>query len=33
MIEQFKEYLDNGEYVTCLSMDTSKAFDCVFPIA
>ena len=32
MIEHFKKSLDNGEYVACLSMDLSKAFDCL-PIA
>ena len=29
MIEHFKKSLDNGEYVACLSMDLSKAFDCL----
>ena len=29
MIEHFKNSLDNGEYVACLSMDLSKAFDCL----
>ena len=29
MIEHFKRSLDNGEYVACLSMDLSKAFDCL----
>ena len=29
MIEHFKISLDNGEYVACLSMDLSKAFDCL----
>ena len=29
MIEHFKNSLDNGEYVVCLSMDLSKAFDCL----
>ena len=29
MIEHFKKSLDNGQYVACLSMDLSKAFDCL----
>ena len=29
MIEHLKKSLDNGEYVACLSMDLSKAFDCL----
>ena len=29
MIEHFKNSLDNSEYVACLSMDLSKAFDCL----
>ena len=29
MIEHFKRSLANGEYVACLSMDLSKAFDCL----
>ena len=29
MIEHFKKSLDNGECVSCLSMDPSKAFDCL----
>ena len=29
MIEHFKKSLDRGEYVACLSMDLSKAFDCL----
>ena len=29
MIEHFKNSLDNSEYVTCFSMDLSKAFDCL----
>ena len=29
MTENFKSALDKGEYVTCISMDTSKAFDCL----
>ena len=29
MIEYFKKSLDSGEYVACLSMDLSKAFDCL----
>ena len=29
MIEHFKRSLINGEYVACLSMDPSKAFDCL----
>ena len=29
MIKHFKKSLDNGEYVACLSMDLSKAFDCL----
>ena len=29
MIENFKCALDKGEYVACISMDISKAFDCL----
>ena len=29
MTEHFQKSLDNGEYVSCLSMDLSKAFDCL----
>ena len=29
VIEYFKTSLDSGEYVPCLSMDLSKAFDCL----
>ena len=29
MIEHYKNSLDNSEYVACLSMDLSKAFDCL----
>ena len=29
MIEHFTKSLDRGEYVACLSMDLSKAFDCL----
>ena len=29
MIEHFQKSLDNGEYGACLSMDLSKAFDCL----
>ena len=29
MIEHFKKSLDRDEYVACLSMDLSKAFDCL----
>ena len=29
MIEHFKKSLDNGEYMACLSMNLSKAFDCL----
>ena len=29
MVEKFKCALDKGEYVTCISMDISKAFDTV----
>ena len=29
MIENFKRALDKGEYVACISMDISKAFDCL----
>ena len=29
IIEYFKKSLDSGEYVACLSMDLSKAFDCL----
>ena len=29
MIEIFKSALDKGEYVACISMDISKAFDCL----
>ena len=29
MIEKFKSALDKGEFVACISMDISKAFDCL----
>ena len=29
MIENFKCALDRGEYIACISMDISKAFDCL----
>ena len=29
MIEKFKSPPDKGEYVACISMDISKAFDCL----
>ena len=29
MIEHFKCALDRGEYIACISMDISKAFDCL----
>ena len=29
MIEKFKSSLDKGEFVACISMDISKAFDCL----
>ena len=29
MIEKFKSSLDKGEFVACISMDVSKAFDCL----
>ena len=29
MIEHFKRSLDNGYYVGCISMDLTKAFDCL----
>ena len=29
MIEYFKKALDSGEFVACISMDPSKAFDCL----
>ena len=29
MIEHFKCALDRGEYITCISMDISEAFDCL----
>ena len=29
MIENFKSALDKSEYVACISMDISKAFDCL----
>ena len=29
MVENFKCALDKGEYVACISMDISKAFDCL----
>ena len=29
MIEHFKCALDRGEYIVCISMDISKAFDCL----
>ena len=29
MIEHFKRALDKGEYVACISIDISKAFDCL----
>ena len=29
MVENFKWALDKGEYVACISMDISKAFDCL----
>ena len=30
MIENFKSALDKGEYVSCISMDISKAFACLY---
>ena len=29
MVEDFKDDLDKGKYVVCVSMDLSKAFDCL----
>ena len=29
MVEDFKDALDKGKYVACVSMDLSKAFDCL----
>ena len=29
MVENFKYALDKGEYVACISMGISKAFDCL----
>ena len=32
MIENFKCALDRGEYIACISMDISKAFDCLLMV-